>query len=463
MPINPNIALGFQQPQPVNMLGQMGQMMALRGAQQEYEGTNALRDAYAQGGDLNDPEFRRRVMSANPKLGSQLISQHSETSARDVKTQADSLKTIKDNVSLVGSPEAMAEYLRGAYSTPGGMLMAKLVPLDKALASIPTDPKGFADYKRNFGLTADKLFESADAQLTARTRIQAANIGAAAPLGQLELARQKYNYELENPALERVEGENGFYLYNKRDPNSAVPLGMRSVAPPPPPAAANNLFMTTQPNATNLNALTGGAPSQPGAPTVANAAAAAAQPTAIKPKQPFRAPVAVMQDNQAVLVPADKAIGMQPATAFTEKQAYGKTETVRNLKTAIANLTDVIKPGGLLEQSTGSGIGRAYDASAAFFGQATEGAKAAAALAPIADLVLKMVPRFEGPQSDKDTQSYKEAAGQLANSGLPNETRREAAKVIIRLMKERGEQFGMTDQVGGASAPKFTYVGPVEE
>jgi len=142
---------------------------------------------------------------------------------------------------------------------------------------------------------------------------------------------------------------------------------------------------------------------------------------------------------------------MQPATAFTEKQAFGRTETVRNLGTAIANLTDAIKPGGLLEKSTGSGLGRAMDVSAGFFGQATEGAIAAAKLAPIADLVLKMVPRFEGPQSDKDTQSYKEAAGQLANASLPNEIRKGAAEVIIKLMKERRDQFGMTDQVGGSS------------
>ena len=168
MPIDPSIALGVRPIEQPNMLAQMGQMMALRGAQQEYEGTNALRDAYAQGGDLSDPAFRRKVMAANPKLGSQLISQHSETSARDIKTQADSLKTIKDNISLANTPQAMAEYLKGAYSTPGGALLAKLIPLDQAIAKIPTDPKGFADYQRNFGLTADKLFTSAADQLQAQ-------------------------------------------------------------------------------------------------------------------------------------------------------------------------------------------------------------------------------------------------------------------------------------------------------
>jgi hypothetical protein len=56
-----------------------------------------------------------------------------------------------------------------------------------------------------------------------------------------------------------------------------------------------------------------------------------------------------------------------------------------------------------------------------------------------------MVPRFEGPQSDKDTQSYKEAAGQLANSNLPTKLRQEAGKEILRLMKERRDQFVSTD------------------
>jgi hypothetical protein len=56
-------------------------------------------------------------------------------------------------------------------------------------------------------------------------------------------------------------------------------------------------------------------------------------------------------------------------------------------------------------------------------------------------MVLKMVPRFEGPQSDKDTQSYKEAAGQLADSTLPREIRKEAGRTILRLMKERKDQF----------------------
>jgi hypothetical protein len=76
-----------------------------------------------------------------------------------------------------------------------------------------------------------------------------------------------------------------------------------------------------------------------------------------------------------------------------------------------------------------------------FFGESSSGAIAAGELAPIADLVLKMVPRFEGPQSNKDTTSYEKAAGQLADSTQTTKIRKAAANQIIRLMKERKGQF----------------------
>ena len=108
---------------------------------------------------------------------------------------------------------------------------------------------------------------------------------------------------------------------------------------------------------------------------------------------------------------------------------------------AITEIENAIKPGGLLEKSTGSGAGKLRDAAGNFIGYATEGSIAAASLKPIADLGLKMIPRFEGPQSDKDTATYKEAAGELANESLPVARRQAAAKTVVRLMKGRKGQF----------------------
>ena len=130
----------------------------------------------------------------------------------------------------------------------------------------------------------------------------------------------------------------------------------------------------------------------------------------------------------------------KPSATF-EKTKAAREEMQRNLNETLSSLRDIIKPGGLIDQSTGSGFGRGVDIGARFFGTATKGDIALGKLAPIADQVLKLVPRFEGPQSDKDTQSYREAAGQLADGTLPNEIRKEAAKTIIDLYTRRKNQF----------------------
>lgn len=128
-------------------------------------------------------------------------------------------------------------------------------------------------------------------------------------------------------------------------------------------------------------------------------------------------------------------------SATAEKTAIQRKQLGLDLDRAITELTDVIKEGGLIDQSTGSGAGRLVDLAAGFGGQAMPGAIAIGKLQPIADLALKMVPRFEGPQSNADTTSYKQAAGQLADATLPREIRKEAAKTVLRLMKSRKDQF----------------------
>jgi hypothetical protein len=133
------------------------------------------------------------------------------------------------------------------------------------------------------------------------------------------------------------------------------------------------------------------------------------------------------------------AVG-KPSATFEKTKAL-REQTGRDLDLAIKELTEATKDKGLIDQSTGSGAGRLVDVAAGFAGQATPGAIAIAKLKPIADMALKMVPRFEGPQSDKDTASYKEAAGQLADPSLPTEIRKQAGKEVVRLMKARKGQF----------------------
>ena len=145
-----------------------------------------------------------------------------------------------------------------------------------------------------------------------------------------------------------------------------------------------------------------------------------------------------------------KGAGKQSAT-YAKTQAQQKTLDA-DRKLVLSELSEAVKEGGLIDQSTGSGAGRLIDAGAGFFGKATEGDIAIGRLQPIADIVLKTVPRFEGPQSDKDTASYKEAAGNLANPNLPREKRKAAANEIIRLMQKRQGQFITSDMASGNTA-----------
>ena len=153
---------------------------------------------------------------------------------------------------------------------------------------------------------------------------------------------------------------------------------------------------------------------------------------------------------------AEGVIGVGKPSAAQEKASLLKAQMGKDIDFAITELTSVTKDGGLIDQSTGSGAGRLADIGAGFFGQATEGAIAIGKLKPIQDLVLKMIPRFEGPQSDKDTQSYKEAAGQLADPTLPTKIRKEAGKTVLRLMQSRKSQFVSPELASegiGASQP----------
>jgi len=148
----------------------------------------------------------------------------------------------------------------------------------------------------------------------------------------------------------------------------------------------------------------------------------------------------------------------KPSATYEKTQELRKQLT-QDLALTIRELESAVKPKGLIEQSTGSGAGALVDIGMGFFGSSTAGAQAVAALKPIYDRVLKIVPRFEGPQSNKDTQSYENAAGQLANPAVPNETKLVAAREILRLMKARQTQFISRDMVdlpnepAGSAAP----------
>lgn len=438
MPIDPNIALGVKPIEQPNMLGQMAQVMALRQAQQEMEGSAGVNELSRRG-------------EKDPYAYIQYGKQGRETAASITKIQKEKLESDdRRNVMLGGLAGPVMENPTPTtfnFALDRAVNYGLMTPTQKqeVLAQYGGNPESIKGY-------VSQIYKgsiNAQAQQANATSIanNAATVGAS--MFGHRVTQQKNEYEQQYPTMNQVVTAQGIGVTPSRGPNAGriTPVFEPSAVPPPTPPAASTTFggggggLLGSGTYGVPNAFVQGAPSNMLRADAQAPVVTGAEPVRAQPKPVVRQPVAVMKNGKAVMVSPEEAVGMQPASADAEKAARLQAIKVQDLTRTIKNLEEVTKEGGLISQSTGSGFGRMLDTSAAFVGQANPGAIATAKLAPIADMVLKMVPRFEGPQSDKDTQSYKEAAGQLANSALPNETRQAAGREILRLMKEYKDQF----------------------
>jgi hypothetical protein len=216
MALDTNIALGIKPVEQPNMLAQMGQMMQIRQAQQGFESENALRDFYAQGGDLSTAEGKRQLMSRAPGAGMKLIGQQSEISARDINTAEKSLAMMKNQAGMIRTPQDAANWLTSFYKNPlTRPYVESIAPMDQALAAIPNDPAGLETWLKRSSLKADQIFTSADAELAAKTRIQAAGISAAPGFQQAETARQRLKMEQSGTWTKGIIGDRVVLVNNR--------------------------------------------------------------------------------------------------------------------------------------------------------------------------------------------------------------------------------------------------------
>ena len=403
--IDSNIAMGYKPIQienPLNQLaaysqiqsaqqGQQMNMLKMQEAELELEDRNKLR-----GLDINSPDFISNVSKFNPKLALTLqkdLAAYKKSNLETTKLESEivdnKLKQSRQFLDTIdpSDPSAPARYLawhEANHKDPvlGPMLTARGVTVNQSRANIDNairqGPQAFATLLNQSKIGVEKFAE------LNRPTIQ-------------NITRGGISEQIQTPGMggapvvtrtAQVTATPGELLTNARE-QQRINLGERRdiVASTSTDAAGN---------VTQFNKFG----------DVVNKVTAAGKPSATFEK------TAALQKQQA-----------------------------KDLKMAITEIEKAIEPGGLLEKSTGSGAGRAFDVTAGFFGYAPPGAIAAASLKPIADLGLKMIPRFEGPQSDKDTASYKQAAGELANDSLPVAIRLAAAKTVVRLMKTRTGQF----------------------
>ena len=132
---------------------------------------------------------------------------------------------------------------------------------------------------------------------------------------------------------------------------------------------------------------------------------------------------------QGEIAKGNLAIRQLESEAKAEERLKPVTEAKESLK-----LLDQAEK--LLDTATGSLTGTAVDVVAGALGKSTQGAQASSKLKAIQGALVAKMPKMSGPQSDKDVLLYREMAGQVGDSTLPNETRK-AALQTIREIQER--------------------------
>ena len=153
----------------------------------------------------------------------------------------------------------------------------------------------------------------------------------------------------------------------------------------------------------------------------------------------------------------DKATGDARFVTMNGKPVNAQTEQKRaaGAKRVLALLDTAEK---LIPESTGSGIGAGVDWLGRGVGFATEGSKAIAKLQALSGALIADMPRMEGPQSDKDVQLYKQAAGDLANPTIPNASRLEALATLREIQQRYSGAPSKPAAKGGISAKAKGYL-----
>jgi hypothetical protein len=113
----------------------------------------------------------------------------------------------------------------------------------------------------------------------------------------------------------------------------------------------------------------------------------------------------------------------------------GLKKNVQNAKDAFGAIKNAAEILQTYEPSSGRGE-NIITGVKEFFGKGGKQAKADSRLVVLGEKLTAQVPRFEGPQSDKDTASYRAAAGDVGNPNKSIEARLAALDEMVNLAKK---------------------------
>jgi hypothetical protein len=241
MPIDPNIAMGVRPIEQPNMLAQMGQMMQLRSAQQEYEGQNALRDAFASGGSLNDPAFVQRLRAANPKMALDIEAKHLAGEKTRSELVGNAYKNSREALTMVNSPESLRAYTLSQFNDPiiGPALKARGITPETAVANLDREiaTSGFNTVLKKSAMGLDSFFKD-------ETSRRNTDVSSGASYQQAETARQRLKMEQSGTWTKGIIGDRVVLVNNRTgeikdammpepEPSGTVTVGPITTIPEP--------------------------------------------------------------------------------------------------------------------------------------------------------------------------------------------------------------------------------------
>lgn len=144
-------------------------------------------------------------------------------------------------------------------------------------------------------------------------------------------------------------------------------------------------------------------------------------------------------------VPISSPTGQPVTKSNSALKATVEEERQRTQKVSVT-LDEVDK---LLDDATGSGIGRLVDGGARIFGVATPGDIATAKLGTLGGQLVALMPKMSGPQSDKDVEMYKQMAGKLDDPTIPVEIR----KAALGTIRELNNKYSQMNEARGQGVP----------
>lgn len=165
-----------------------------------------------------------------------------------------------------------------------------------------------------------------------------------------------------------------------------------------------------------------------------------------------------LEHSGKLVVGAQYDPSLQGRIAGAKEEGQAKAKRAMNMagiEEVISEADDLLTGKSGKPLPTGSGVGTAYDIAAGFVGANPTGAAEAQKLKAIGGALTSKMPRMEGPQSDKDTQLYKEMAGVVGDSTITRERRIAALEVVKKLwVKYADQNIEKSKKDGDAVAPK---------